>query len=198
MHDPFINALRDWQTFYLLLGSAAAVLIGLLFVAISLAVDLAIDAERASLRGFVTPAVVQFTLVLFVAAVCVMPLQQSGDLGVLILLLGGASLLDAGVTLAALWRQWRGRLAEGQDWIWRVALPVATSLALSGSGVGLLVGVRAALFWLAGGTLVLLAMAIRNAWDLVTWIVAHRNDPRRAGAGGRGTARRRGNPHDGP
>jgi hypothetical protein len=45
--------------------------------------------------------------------------------------------------------------------------------------VGLLVGGRAALAWLAGSTVVLLGMALRNAWDLVTWIVAHRNDRRR-------------------
>jgi hypothetical protein len=178
MHDPFGPALRDWQTFYLLVGGAAAVLIGLLFVAISLGVDLAIDAE-AGLRGFVTPAVVQFTLVLFVSAVSVMPLQQSAVLGALVLLLGGVGLADAGVTLASLWRQGHGRLAQGQDWLWRVALPVATSLALSGSGVGLLVGGQAALAWLAGTTVVLLAMALRNAWDLVAWLVEHRNDRRR-------------------
>jgi hypothetical protein len=179
MHDPFSTALRDWQTFYLLVGGAAAVLIGLLFVAISLAVDLAIEAELAGMRGFVTPAVVQFTLVLFVSAVSVMPLQQSAVLGALVLLLGMLGLADAGVTVASLRRQRRGRLAQGQDWIWRVALPVATSLALSGSGVGLLVGGRAALAWLAGSTVVLLAMALRNAWDLVTWIVVHRDDRRR-------------------
>jgi hypothetical protein len=179
MIDPFSAALRDWQTFYLLVGGAAAVLIGLLFVAISLAVDMAIDDQRTSLRGWVTPAVVQFTLVLFVSAVSVMPLQQSAVLGALVLLLGVVGLADAGVTLASLLRQGRGRLARGQDWIWRVALPVATSLALSGSGVGLLVGGRAALAWLAGSTVVLLAMALRNAWDLVTWIVEHRNDRRR-------------------
>jgi hypothetical protein len=80
MSDHFIDTLRDWQSFYLLVGGAAAVLIGLLFVAISLARDLAISTEHASVRAFVTPAVVQFALVLFVAAFCVMPIQRSAVL----------------------------------------------------------------------------------------------------------------------
>ena len=115
MPDPFGTALCDWQTFYLLVGGAAAVLIGLLFVAISLAFDLAIDAEVAALRGFVTPTVVQFTLILFASTCCVMPLQQSRVLGVLILLRGLVDLANACVTLLPLWRQWRGRPSGPQE-----------------------------------------------------------------------------------
>jgi hypothetical protein len=182
MPDRFIDTLRDWQTFYLLVGGAAAVLIGLLFVAISLARDLAIGTEHASMRVFVTPAVVHLGIVLFVSTFCVMPVQRSAVLGVLILLLGVVGLSDAGATIAPLWRGWHGRLADGQDWFWRAALPLASSLALLGGGGWLIVGASAALPWLAGVTVVLLAMAIRNAWGLTTWMVEHRQDqPEQAG-----------------
>jgi hypothetical protein len=62
------------------------------------------------------------------------------------------------------------------DWFWRAALPLASSLALLGAGVWLIVGTRDALPWLAGVTVVLLAMAVRNAWGLATWMVEHRQD----------------------
>jgi hypothetical protein len=176
MHDRFIDALRDWQTFYLLVGSAAAVLIGLLFVALSLALGLSIRSEHANMRAFVTPAVMHFALVLFVSVFCVMPLQRSAVLGVLILLLSGLGLMDAGATITYLGRQWRGRMADRQDWFWRAALPLASSLALAGSGVWLIVDWGNALPWLAATALVVLAMAIRNTWGLVTWIIEHRNE----------------------
>jgi hypothetical protein len=60
---------------------------------------------------------------------------------------------------------------------------MASSLALLGGGVLLVVGASAALPWLAGVTLVLLAMAMRNAWGLTTWMVEHRQDqPEQAGS----------------
>jgi hypothetical protein len=83
---------------------------------------------------------------------------------------------DTAATVAYLWRNWRGRLTDRQDWFWRAALPWASGLALAGSGVWLIVGSSDALPWLAGVTSVLLATAIRNAWGLATWIVEHRND----------------------
>jgi hypothetical protein len=176
MPDPFIDALRDWQTFYLLVGGASAVLIGLLFIAISLALDLSINAAHEDVRVFVTPAVVHFAIVLFISAFCVMPIHQGGILGVLVLLLGVIGLVETGSTATHLWRHWRRRLALRQDWFWRAALPALSGVALLVAAVWLIVAGSDALPWLAGVTVVLLAMAIRNAWGLTTWIVEHRAD----------------------
>jgi hypothetical protein len=35
----FTNTIKDWQTFYVMAGTAAATLIGLLFVAVSINID---------------------------------------------------------------------------------------------------------------------------------------------------------------
>jgi hypothetical protein len=175
MSDQFIDALHNWQNFYLLVGGAAATLTGLLFVAISLGVTLSIQTEHASARAYVTPAFVHFAIVLFISAFCIMPIQRATVLGVLILFSALVNLIDTGASVRYLWRQWQQSLATSQDWFWRAALPLASSLALIAAGIWLIVDALDALSWLAGVTLVLLAMAIRNAWDLLTWIVEHRD-----------------------
>jgi uncharacterized membrane protein len=50
-------ALHDWQNFYMLTGAAAATLIGLLFVAVSISVgtNITVGQARDSLRTFVSP-----------------------------------------------------------------------------------------------------------------------------------------------
>jgi uncharacterized protein (TIGR00369 family) len=73
---PFIQALRDWHNFYLLTGTAAATLIGLMFVAVSLGVSL-VNAQTANnVEIFVTPTIVHFIAVLVVAAISIIPTQR--------------------------------------------------------------------------------------------------------------------------
>src|ERR1700720_3985891 len=60
---------RDWANYYLLIGSAAGALIGLMFVVTTLTAGL--DASRVS-RGakvYITPVVFHFSVVLIVSAI---------------------------------------------------------------------------------------------------------------------------------
>src|SRR4051812_50170669 len=64
-----------WDTFYVIIGSSAAALTGLMFVVISLTADVrftAIDRNNG-LDAYATPTVMHFCLVLLLAAVLTSP-----------------------------------------------------------------------------------------------------------------------------
>ena len=77
MQEAQLAPLATWQTFYILIGTAAATLTGLMFIVVTL---LAGVRERVPLSSeafatFNTPNVVHFGLVLLVAAVLTAPWQ---------------------------------------------------------------------------------------------------------------------------
>ncbi len=61
MPDMLSQPLHDWQNFYLLVGTAAATLVGLMFVAISLGVRSITQQHIPALRVFVSPTLIQPT-----------------------------------------------------------------------------------------------------------------------------------------
>lgn len=87
-------------------------------------------------------------------------------------------------------RQYRKQQADMTDWVWYFLVPSASYLLYVASGVALLQGVSHALNALAGASVLLLIVGIRNAWDLVVWFVLRKRDtpkpshPREPGAAG--------------
>src|SRR2546425_7605705 len=77
------------------------------------------------------------------------------------------------------------------DWVWYFLIPSASYLLYVVTGVALLKGASQALNALAGASILLLVVGIRNAWDLVVWFVLRkrstprRSDPSKRGASGR-------------
>jgi hypothetical protein len=81
---------RDWHDFYVLAGTAAATLAGLMFVAASLGASIFSEEHRGPLRAFLTPTVVHFAAVLFACLLVMIPTQSWQTLGVLLGVLGVA------------------------------------------------------------------------------------------------------------
>lgn len=65
--------LERWANFYLLMAAAAATLIGLLFVVITLAAERMPLKDTPKIRVYLTPTVVYFASVLAVAALLTFP-----------------------------------------------------------------------------------------------------------------------------
>jgi hypothetical protein len=170
------QALHDWAPFYLLVGTSAATLAGLLFVALSLAVTLlpAGAANAASARAYVTPSLVYLVYVLVIAAILNVP-QMTAEILAAILAVGGI----AGVVFAvprgrALRASRNGVKLDVDDWLWYLALPVLSYFLIVASAVLLLFAIQIALILLAIAVLLLTTAAVRNAWDLMLWIATNR------------------------
>ena len=88
--------LEGWHEFYLLAGTAAVTLVGLLFVALSFNLDTLIHESRAHVLAHARSTLVSFSYVLIVSLGFLIPAQSASRLGVMIAI---ASLIVLGVHL---------------------------------------------------------------------------------------------------
>lgn len=164
---------EHWHEFYLLVGSAAAVLIGLIFVVISLMQDRSRDTVLAGSRLYMGPIVLGVSFVLVLSAAALTPGIETRQF--------------AGVAgVVALWGLVRGlismtgirRLKEvhwTDFWYYGVA-PVGIYAALAVVALAFWQGWRWAEVGVAVSIIALLLSAIRNEWDLITWIAPRPED----------------------
>ena len=177
MSEPLSQTLRDWQTFYFLIGGAAAGLVGLTFVAITVGSGSITKQNIAGLRTFVNPSLIHFIYVLVSAAVVVMPTVTRVQLGILLTVAGLVSLARALTTLPFMWQQYRRQIVDMHDWAWYFLAPVASYLIYAGTGAALLMGTSQALNGLAWASILLMVAGIRNTWDMVLWFMVLKDDP---------------------
>lgn len=177
MPDTLSQTLRDWQTFYFLVGGAAAGLVGLTFVAITVGSGTITKQNIAGLRTFVNPSLIHFIYVLVTSAVVVMPGITRMQLGILLMLAGLVSAGRAVSTVPFIWQQYRRHVVDMHDWAWYFLAPMASYLLYAGTGAALLRGSGRALTVLAWATIMLLVAGIRNTWDMVLWFMILKDDP---------------------
>jgi hypothetical protein len=165
--------LQAWHDFFLLTGTAAATLLGLVFVAASIAATIPNeklgDEQRRSV--WVLPIVYAFLRVLVVSAVGVIPGQTTTSFGAV---LSGLAVIDLGRMAWAA----RGIHAHHStterlslaDWGWYVVYPSIATLTLAATGVGLAAGWALPVQLLAVGLLLHLVVGVHNAWELADWL----------------------------
>lgn len=172
-------ALHDWQNFYVLTGTAAATLIGLLFVAFSISLGSNLSRQQAtdSLHTFVEPTLFYYVQALTVSCLAVMPLASSLLLSCVLLVLGS---IDIFLAVKVCWRILVVHRDEGialSHWIWHIALPLLAGILCICVGIGLYFGLQLALVGLALVDLLFLAIGLHNTWALTVWLLLHRERP---------------------
>lgn len=169
--DPSLTDLiEDWHDFDLLVGTAAATLVGLMFVAASIGASIYTEKNRAGMQAFISPTVVHFTSVLVLALLALVPTHEWLTLAGLLALVGVAG----GLYSANLWMQLFVRRRFDVDIVDRLfyaALPSLGYLLLLLAAFFLLRQSEAGLDLLAAAQITLLLAGIRNAWDMMMWIV---------------------------
>ncbi len=179
MQEAVLSPLAAWQNFYVIVGTAAATLTGLLFIVITLIAQLRVQVSSPSsgIAVFSTPNVFHFGAALLVAALLSAPWQALWNAG---LLLGLAGLGGVTYLISVLWLA-RHRLAGYQpvlsDWLWHTVLPLVSYTALVVAAILLPSHPAPALFVIAAATLLLLFIGIHNAWDVVTYTAFERFRP---------------------
>ena len=158
-----------WHDFFVLVGTAGATLVALLFVAVSIGAGFLTDGRRAATRAFFSSVVVHFTAIFFVAAIGLVPSHSEPFVATII---GGAAIVGGGVaiftTVELIRHDWTKYL---QDHFGYGVLPVICYISLL-VAAGMVYTDRAeAMDVLAGSLLVLMIVNIRNAWDLMLSMV---------------------------
>src|SRR5690348_8652785 len=168
------QALRDWQNFYLLTGTAAATLVGLLFIAVSISAGIDLSGRQAAdaLRTFVTPILMYYFQVLLVSCIALIPLQSSLLLSGVLVILGS---INIALTLKVFWRMLvlHREVMDLLHWLWHGLLPLIAGILFAGTALGFLWGGSLALAGLSIVNLLCLAIGLRNSWALTTWLILH-------------------------
>lgn len=162
---------EGWGEFYLVIGGAAAVLIGLIFVVVTLMQDKPRSTMLSGARLYMGPIVLDLSFVLVLTVAALTP-EISHK---------GFALVAA---IVAVWGLYRGAqsivgigaLANSEDpphWTdrwWYGVAPTVMFLALGVVGWGFWSGADWAVHGVAIVNTGILLVAIRNEWDLVTWL----------------------------
>jgi hypothetical protein len=167
------SPLAAWESFYVIIGSAAAALTGLVFVVIVLGAEIGAGATTGTASAFGTPTVMHFCGVLLDAAVLSAPWPGLHGPGIALALF---ALLGLGYTLLVL-RRVRSQteyVPVVEDWIWHAILPLVAYALVLGAGIRLARHPEPCLFVVGGGALLLLFIGIHNAWDAVLYIALER------------------------
>ena len=170
MPSSLSDLAHAWHDFYLLVGTASATLVGLMFVAASIGAQVFTERSREAMRAFISPTVVHFGAVLFICMAVTVPSQTWVTLAVLLILGGAAGTLYA----ARVWVQIFVRRSFAVDVIDRLfyaLIPVAGYLLVAGAAFLLLERSQWSLEVLSAALITLLYAGIRNAWDMTMWIV---------------------------
>ncbi len=165
-----MSELAGWDSFYVIVGSAAGALIGLQFVVITLIAERPPrDAAKAG-AAFATPTIVHFGAVLLLSALLRAPWRAITTVSVLCGVVGLAGVTYS-VVVARRMRVQTTYRPVLPDWLFYVLLPSAGYALLTGSAFAARSQMRPALFGVGGSVLLLLFVGISNSWDSVTYHV---------------------------
>ena len=175
MQGSELSLLSNWQNFYMIMGTAAATLTGLMFVATSLVagIETHVPTANAGISAFNTPTVVHFGIVLLLAGVLSAPWQTFSSLGLLLGLVGLGMVFYSIIVLRRMRRvpHYQSTL---EDWLWYMAFPFFANILLIVAAFVLPKYPPSALYIVGLAMLLLLLVGIRNAWDMVTFLAVER------------------------
>src|SRR5690242_16048638 len=147
--------LAPWHEFYVLLGTAAAALVALLFVAASIGAGLIDPARSTATRTYMSPIIFHYTCVLFVSLMVLVPDMTERRLAVIVALV---ALAGFGFSVAVL-------IGVAHSASSDIADRFGYGAGLSAGGCLCAHASAGANVW-AGALVLLLLVNLRKAWEL--------------------------------
>jgi hypothetical protein len=158
-----------WHDFYLMAGTAAVTLVGLLFVALSLHVEILFKREHRDFRELAAEAFQGYLYVLITALAFLIPLENGAILALMYAAINVVMLIRTGFRAPSFFAAHRARGGSTRR-RWRFFVPA----------LAYLLGLLAVFQWLSGGlragvgfftpVVMMLAASTRTAWDLLEYV----------------------------
>jgi hypothetical protein len=161
--------LAQWDSFYVIVGSAAGALIGLQFVVMTLLADSPSLAAPDAGAAFGSPTIVHFSMALLLSAIVRVPWP---NILALSLALGAMGFLGA-LYVAIVARRMRAQSSYSpdlEDWLFHSFVPFVAYALLALAAI-MMVHRSWAMFGAGASALLLLFDGIHNAWDSVAYHV---------------------------
>jgi len=164
LQDSTAPLLEHWHEFYLLIGTAAAALVALLFVAASVGAGMLNADPGGPTRTYVSPIAFHFTSAFFVSALALVPSHTLLTLGAVV---GANAVAGIVYTTFVTRRLFTDNIADMADRFCYGILPLVAYAAGLGAACLILRRSVHAPEFLAATVVLLLIVNIRNAWDLM-------------------------------
>jgi hypothetical protein len=172
-----MHELADWDSFYVILGSAAGALVGLQFVVITLLGEHPPRGAAEGSQAFTTPTVIYFSAVLLISALMRVPWTSQGLFSGVCGVTGLAGVIYVAVVFRKMVVQ-KAYRPEAEDWIFHVVLPLAAFAIITFAAAELNAHILRSTFGIAAAVLTLLFTGIHNAWDGAVYHVLSRRQDR--------------------
>jgi len=168
--DGGMAELAAWDSFYVIVGSAAGALIGLQFVVMTLVAARPLPHTAEAGAAFATPTIIHFGTALLLSALLRVPWQSIISAAVVWGFIGLCGVAYAIVVTRRMRRQTVYQ-PEFEDWLFHAILPLAAYAILAISAFATPLRTREALFGVGAAALLLLFIGIHNAWDSTSYHV---------------------------
>jgi hypothetical protein len=165
----------DWRAFYQMTGGAAATLTGLLFIVISLIAGREMSTSSQGTRLFTTPTVFHLVSVLVISGLALAPDSDVAYQNILMIAWAAGGLVYTATRAIGLRRL--STIPHWTDFWWYGVGPAAIYVALAAATATAWLRAPHGVYILSLCVTALLVLAIRNAWDLVTWLATRRDEP---------------------
>ncbi len=176
MQEAAVSPLTVWVNFYVLIGSSAAGLTGLMFVVLALIPGTRWQRSSGTIAAFTSPTVVHFCAALLVAAILSAPWQALWYASLLLGLSGLGGVTYVVIVLRRVRRQ-KDYQPVLEDWLWHTVFPLVSYTALFVAAILLPGNPEPALFGIGTVTVLLLFIGIHNAWDSITYVAIEDSKP---------------------
>jgi hypothetical protein len=167
MDQSFSEVVADWRDFYTFTGTVGATLLGLLFVSVSLRLNLFREREVADIRAGAVHTFANFLYLILIALLFVIPGQQPAGVG-LPLAFFGLSGFGWIIHLVKVRKDLpvSARGVGSELWFWQgyLGLSIATYVGLIVVAIRVMNGFSESLYWLVVVNVALLMMATLMAW----------------------------------
>ena len=174
--DGTASVVRSWHEFYMLFGTAAAALVGLLFVALSFNLGALLDDHHREALAHARQTLRDFLIMLVLSLIVLQPGESLRTLGLFLIVLAAVAL---SLQLRAAWGRRTARRSGHVDTApgRRRAIEVGAYAGLGGTGVLMLVSRDASAMQLLMVIMfMLLANAVNSAWFLLVEIGRSKRD----------------------
>jgi hypothetical protein len=174
MDATFSQIIEGWHDFYITTATAAATLVGLLFVAVSLHIDVLSESTMSSAQVVAREAFIHFIFVIAIALVFLVPDQSPAGLGIPLLILG---VIQMALNIRVGWLtrhkpELRFETANRTFVMGSIVLPQLGYVVMIVIALTVLAGRTEGLSWLFPVILLLMSGAAASAWNLLLRLAA--------------------------
>jgi hypothetical protein len=168
MPEPSAALVAPWHDFFVLIGTAAATLIGAMFVVVSIGIGILSRNRPTAIRVFLTTTVVHLSTVLSGCILTLVPVLEPRWQATIAGVAGLAGVIYS-VHVFVGFRQHRGTVLS--DWLWYAVFPFVAYAVLVTAAVLGLYNASDGLDLFAAVLTALLVAGLRNAWDMIVFFV---------------------------